>query len=547
MARGKGRMGLFSCVALIVGACIGSAIFSISGMTIYYAGASAILSWIIAAVIYGLYGMLVAKLAVMFPRSGGIYVFPRRALGGRKGALLGFISGWGYIISNIIAIAFSAIYFGIYINAGFPSVSARAVSLTAVMLALAILLFRSRSSQRIQNTLVLALIAIMLFYCGEAFFGGGFDKGNYSAFFSTGAKGTSGFMSAIPLAMVAYGGCVAIAFMASEVADPKRNIRRSLLIGLGIVATIYACMVAAIVGTLPMDVISENEGLRYIPLFASVMHGGLSASPWLVKVIAVSGAIALLTTVIALLRINSRAIQAIATEGLLPQFLARENGYGTAVPALVVMTAICLLLALMPQWTEMMITLGAVLNIVSMTITCVALIAARRKSAIFPLAVIALLWVCYVPEILHGSGRMWLFTAAVYLTGALVYLIFRKRAYRRVTGVVVHGKGHGRLHSMPTANLQPYEGSMLPREGVWETRVLMNGSTHVGVTNVGLRPTDDDMQHSTIETMILDFEGDIYDSEMCLEFVRFIRPTVKFDSLDELHAQIEKDIQTIKR
>ena len=67
MNGGEGKLGFVSCVALVVGACVGSAIFSLSGLTIFFAGASAVLSWIIAAVVFSLYGMLVAELAVRYP------------------------------------------------------------------------------------------------------------------------------------------------------------------------------------------------------------------------------------------------------------------------------------------------------------------------------------------------------------------------------------------------------------------------------------------------------------------------------------------------
>ncbi|MBP5211135.1 MAG: amino acid permease [Bacteroidales bacterium] len=546
----KDKMGLFSCVALIIGACIGSAIFSISGVTIYYAGASAILSWVLAAFIYGLYGLLVTELASIFPRSGGIYIFPRLAIGGDKGIFLGFLSGWGYIISNIIAIAFSAIYIGIYLAAGFPALkSGTLIAVISILAAIVILSVSNRRSQRIQNVLVVILIAIIVFYCALALFGGGFDTSGFADFFTSGSKGKSGFLSAIPLAMVAYGGCVSIAFIATEVRRPEKNIHRSLFIGLGIVALLYAALIASIVGTLPISILYEDEGMRYIPLFASISHGGLSAYPWLTKIICICITIALLTTICILLRVNSRAMQAISKEGLLPAFIKKDNKQGTAYNALLVMAVICCALCFKPEWTEEMIKLGAVLNIVSMTITCFSLIAAKKKAVTSAIVTVIILVICYIPEINRGSRTMWIFTASVYIAGLIFYLIYRKRSSRhplRVSGTVVHGKGHGRIHSIPTANLELDEGCDIPVFGVWATKVFIEDKEYRGLTNVGYRPTDDDFNTPTVETKVIDYDGDLYGKRMSLEFLRYIRGTRKFANMEELHRQIEEDFSKIK-
>lgn len=543
------KMGLGSCVALIIGACIGSAIFSISGMTIYYAGPASVLSWIIAAFIFGIYGILVTELAEIFPRSGGIYIFPRLAIGGRKGVFLGFISGWGYIVSNIIAIAFSAIYMGIYLTSGFPQLESRVIfSILSLIIAFAILSFSNKKSQFIQNLLVVVLIATILFFCYIAFFGGGFDASNFDNFFSSGVKGKSGFLTAIPLAMVAYGGCVSIAFMASEVNSPEKNIHRSLFIGLGIVATLYATLISAIIGTLPLSVLKTNESLRYIPLFASITNGGLNQYPWMIKTISICVSIALLTTICALLRVNARAMQALSKEGLLPQFISKEKSNGISINAITIMVILCIALCFKPEWTEEMIKLGAILNIVSMTITCTSLIAAKKKANLLSMCAITLLWICYIPEIQQGSKLMWIFTFGVYLIGLVFYLFYKSKSKReilRVTGTIIHGKGHGRIHSIPTANLAIDEDCETPILGVWATRVLIDNCEYKGLTNVGYRPTDDDSDTITIETKIINYSGDLYGKKMTLEFIDYIRGTRKFANMKELHDQIEEDFKKI--
>ena len=73
----------------------------------------------------GLYGIQVAELSIRYPHSGGVFVFPAKAMGKteKEGKIWGFISAWGYIISNIIAVAFSAIYVATYMGVGFEALA----------------------------------------------------------------------------------------------------------------------------------------------------------------------------------------------------------------------------------------------------------------------------------------------------------------------------------------------------------------------------------------------------------------------------------------
>ena len=108
-------------------------------------------------------------------------------------------------------------------------------------------------------------------------------------------------------------------------------------------------------------------------------------------------------------------------------------------------------------------------------------------------------------------------------------------------GRIVHGRGRGHTVGMPTANLQPERGSLLPPAGVYAVEALLNGETYLGVTNVGTRPSVDSEPDATVETLVLDFAGDLYGREMALEFYRLLRPVRKFSSLEAVKAQVERD------
>ena len=114
--------------------------------------------------------------------------------------------------------------------------------------------------------------------------------------------------------------------------------------------------------------------------------------------------------------------------------------------------------------------------------------------------------------------------------------------FHRFTGKVVHGRGLGRTIGIPTANLRLPEELVTPAFGVYACRAWVGSNYYAAVTNIGTRPTVDG-QGVTVEPWILDFTGDLYGKEVTLEFYKFLRPEQKFESLDGLKTQIEKDAE----
>ena len=107
-------------------------------------------------------------------------------------------------------------------------------------------------------------------------------------------------------------------------------------------------------------------------------------------------------------------------------------------------------------------------------------------------------------------------------------------------GEVVSGRQLGRTIGVPTANILIPEGVAVPRLGVYACTCSVDGKTYVAVTNIGFRPTVGGHQ-TRAESWILDFDGDLYGKHITLQFYKFLRPEQKFDSLEELKAQIQTD------
>ena len=108
---------------------------------------------------------------------------------------------------------------------------------------------------------------------------------------------------------------------------------------------------------------------------------------------------------------------------------------------------------------------------------------------------------------------------------------------------VTHGFRFGRTIGIPTINFTVPDHVLVPERGVYITRVyLPDGSSFAGVTNVGTRPTVSDSGKVSIETFLLDFDGDLYGKRIRLEFCRRLREEKKFDSPQQLKDEVGKNI-----
>ncbi|MBF0449223.1 MAG: bifunctional riboflavin kinase/FAD synthetase [Candidatus Magnetomorum sp.] len=113
--------------------------------------------------------------------------------------------------------------------------------------------------------------------------------------------------------------------------------------------------------------------------------------------------------------------------------------------------------------------------------------------------------------------------------------------YYQVRGIVRRGRNRGgRLLGFPTANLQLCD-ELKPLSGVYAVSVLLQNKSYLGVANIGFSPTFDDQQY-TLEVHLLDFLENIYDKNICVNFIKRLRGEKKFSSIEALSDQIHRDI-----
>lgn len=112
-----------------------------------------------------------------------------------------------------------------------------------------------------------------------------------------------------------------------------------------------------------------------------------------------------------------------------------------------------------------------------------------------------------------------------------------------LSGTVLPGRSVGRTLGFPTVNLYPPPQAVLPRFGVYAAKAQVGAGSFTAAVNIGVRPTFDDGNRVSVESFLLDFDGDLYEQEIALQLCHFVRPERKFESAQALAQEIDKNMQ----
>ncbi len=116
-----------------------------------------------------------------------------------------------------------------------------------------------------------------------------------------------------------------------------------------------------------------------------------------------------------------------------------------------------------------------------------------------------------------------------------------------IRGEVMHGRRIGRTIGMPTVNQVPASTKLLPPNGVYASKTLVDGVYYQGVTNIGYKPTVGEEDHIGVETFLFEYDNDLYGRMIEVELFYYMRPELKFGSLEELTQKMREDIIIAKR
>jgi len=150
----------------------------------------------------------------------------------------------------------------------------------------------------------------------------------------------------------------------------------------------------------------------------------------------------------------------------------------------------------------------------------------------------------WIPVSRNGEGRISSTRVReIVMAGDVEDAVALLGRYYQIRGTVLAGRNRGgRLLGFPTANIKIVD-ELCPKTGVYAVTVECLNGYYKGVANIGYSPTFDDYLF-TIEVHLLDFNGDLYDHDIRVNFIRRIRDEKKFSNVDELSGQIKKDIET---
>ncbi|OAH11556.1 APC family permease [Streptomyces jeddahensis] len=297
-------LGVFDAVVIGLGSMVGAGIFAALGPAAGAAGSGLMLGLGLAAVVAYCNAMSSARLAALYPASGGTYVYGRE----RLGEFWGYLAGWAFVVGKTASCAAMALTVGAYVWPG----QAHAVAVAAVVALTAVNYGGVQKSAWLTRAIVAVVLAVLAAVAVACLGAGQADFGRLDV----GADATAaGVLQAAGLLFFAFAGYARIATLGEEVRDPARTIPRAIPLALGIALCVYAAVAVAALSVLGSGGLAGASA----PLADAVRAAG---APGLAPVVQVGAAVAALGSLLALILGVSRTTLAMARDRHLPGALA---------------------------------------------------------------------------------------------------------------------------------------------------------------------------------------------------------------------------------
>ncbi|MET8410715.1 APC family permease [Streptomyces sp. NPDC005195] len=297
-------LGMSDAVLVGLGAMVGAGIFAALGPAARAAGSGLLLGLAVAAVVAYCNAMSSARLAALYPASGGTYVYGRE----RLGAFWGYLAGWSFVVGKTASCAAMALTVGAYV---WPE-QAHAVAVAAVVALTAVNYGGVQKSAWLTRAIVTVVLAVLASVVVVCLGSGASDAGRLKVGVS---DGVGGVLQAAGLLFFAFAGYARIATLGEEVRDPARTIPRAIPTALGITLVVYAAVAVSVLSVLGPGGLGQAPA----PLADAVRAAGV---PGLVPVVRVGAAVAALGSLLALILGVSRTTLAMARDRHLPDVLA---------------------------------------------------------------------------------------------------------------------------------------------------------------------------------------------------------------------------------
>jgi APA family basic amino acid/polyamine antiporter len=427
MAELQPTLGFWGAAGIGIGAIIGTGIFVLIGVASGIAGPAVILSFIIAGFVALLTGLSTAELSSFIHESGGSYIYTTRAFGAFPGFVVGWMKSFDYIVgASAVSVGFAA-YFTYFV--GIPTTTGTLVIVgTLWPLILMLLNLKGiREASGANNLLVaLKILALLVFILvGAAAL---ITSGNYSDYHPFFPQGFSGVMSGAAIIFFAFIGFNTIAIMAEEIRDPGKNVPRAILFAFGICTLIYVGVSVVAVGIVNWKLLGTSGA----PLEFALKT--VTDNIFILQFVAISALFATTSVIMASIMGGSRALFAMARQGVLPRVLStisRQNVPAfTIVICGLIISGIVLLTGANLDWLASLFNFGTLLTFFFINLSLLRLRQlmpdAQRsfRVPLYPYTPIVAMISCIVLAFYLNANAV--ITACVFLViGIIVYYLNR--------------------------------------------------------------------------------------------------------------------------
>lgn len=296
------RLGTADAVVIGLGSMIGAGVFVVFGPAAAAAGSGLLVGLAVAAVVAYCNATSSARLAAVYPQSGGTYVYGRE----RLGEFWGYLAGWSFIVGKTASCAAMALTVGLYVWPAY----AHAVAVAAVA-GLTTVNYRGiQKSALLTRIIVAVVLAVLVGVVAAVLLSGRADPARIT--FTGGSPG--GVLQAAGLLFFAFAGYARVATLGEEVRDPAHTIPRAIRLSLLMTLAVYAALAMVL-----MAVLGPGLSTAAAPLADAVRAAGIA---WLEPVVRVGAAVAALGSLLSLILGISRTGLAMARDGHLPAALA---------------------------------------------------------------------------------------------------------------------------------------------------------------------------------------------------------------------------------
>ncbi|SFY32614.1 APC family permease [Streptomyces atratus] len=298
------RLGVSDAVLIGLGSMIGAGIFASLAPAARAAGSGLLIGLALAAVVAYCNATSSARLAALYPASGGTYVYGRE----RLGEFWGHLAGWAFVVGKTASCGAMALTVGSYVWPG----QAHAVAVAAVVALTAVNYAGVQKSALLTRVIVAVVLAVLAAVVAASLTSAAVDMarldvGSDAAF--------GGVLQAAGLLFFAFAGYARIATLGEEVRDPARTIPRAIPVALGITLAVYAAVAVSVLLVLGPGGLAAATA----PLTEAARAAG---ADWLAPVVRAGAAVAALGSLLALILGVSRTTLAMARDHHLPHALA---------------------------------------------------------------------------------------------------------------------------------------------------------------------------------------------------------------------------------